>query len=65
MELLEVVTTYIQKQDTVLRDSIPLIQRLSCTLRYLATVSSFEELKFATAIALQISGVLVKVSSVH
>lgn len=36
-----------------MRSAIPANQRLSTTLRYLATGQSFEDLKFTTAIAPQ------------
>lgn len=38
-ELLEKVTPLIKKEDTHLRESIPAAERLSLTLRYLATGS--------------------------
>ncbi|CAI6358397.1 unnamed protein product [Macrosiphum euphorbiae] len=53
MELLEKVEPYIKKKDTNMRSAIPANQRLSTTLRYLATGQSFEDLKFTTAIAPQ------------
>lgn len=40
-------------ENTHLREAIPPSQRLSCSLRFLATGASFEELKFITAIAPQ------------
>lgn len=40
--LLDKVSPFIQKQDTVMRQCIPPIQRLSITLRYLATGESSE-----------------------
>ncbi|XP_068135972.1 uncharacterized protein [Hyperolius riggenbachi] len=57
--LLQKVTPLIQKQDTCMRKSISAEQRLVATLRYLATGSSLEELKFMTAISPQALGVLI------
>jgi len=51
LKLLELVTPYIQKQYTNMREPISPAQRLPCTLQYLATGVNFEELKFITAIA--------------
>lgn len=58
-ELLNLVTPIIQKEDTQMRKSISPQQRLSVTLRYLATGNSFEDLKFSTAISAQSIGVIV------
>lgn len=52
-ELLKLVTPLIQKKNTVMRDAIPPFQRLSVTLRYLATGNSLEDLKFHSAISPQ------------
>ncbi|XP_018378013.1 PREDICTED: uncharacterized protein LOC108770793 [Trachymyrmex cornetzi] len=48
--LLDKVSPYIQKQDTVMRKCIPPIQRLSLTLRFLATGESFRNMEFATRV---------------
>ncbi|XP_018307859.1 putative nuclease HARBI1 isoform X2 [Mycetomoellerius zeteki] len=48
--LLDKVSLYIQKQDTVMRKCIPSIQRLSLTLRFLATGESFRSMEFATRV---------------
>jgi len=58
-KLLELVTPYIQKQYTNMREPISPAQRLSCTLRYLAIGVKFEELKFITAIAPQTLGKII------
>ena len=42
-----------------MRDAIPLSQRLSITLRYLATGNTFEDLKFISAISPQLIGIIV------
>lgn len=42
-----------------MRDAIPPIQRLSITLRYLATGNTFEDLKFTSAISPQSIGAIV------
>ena len=51
-ELLGLVTPFIQKEDTIMRQSISPMERLSLTLRYLATGNTYENLKFTTAISL-------------
>lgn len=45
-ELLDMVRPLIQKEDTIMREAIPASERLSITLRFLATGNSFEDLKF-------------------
>lgn len=44
--LLALVTPYIQKQDTVMRESISAGERLVLTLRFLATGESFRSLQY-------------------
>ena len=64
MDLLEMTTPLIQKMDTKLRDSISASERLSSTLRFLATGQTFEELKFTTAISPQsLSGIIMETCS--
>ena len=46
-ELLDMVRPLIQKEDTIMREAIPPNERLSITLRFLATGNSFEDLKHA------------------
>lgn len=46
--LLSLVTPYIQKQDTVLRQSVSAKQRLVVTLRFLATGNSYQDLRYST-----------------
>ena len=58
-ELLELVGPHIIKQDTVMRNAIPPADRLSLTLRFLATGDTFEDLKFMTAISPQAIGLIV------
>ncbi|CAH1990330.1 unnamed protein product [Acanthoscelides obtectus] len=58
-ELLALVTPYIQKKDTILREAISPKQRLFATLRYLASGLTFEGLKFETAIAAQTLGHII------
>lgn len=58
-ELLALVTPEIGKRNTIMRDAIPASQRLSITLRYLATGNSFEDLKFLTAVSPQSIGHIV------
>ncbi|XP_018402556.1 PREDICTED: uncharacterized protein LOC108779604, partial [Cyphomyrmex costatus] len=50
-EILLLVTPYIEKQDTLMRDAISPRMRLSATLRYLATGNSFQDLAYSTRIA--------------
>lgn len=49
--LLELFRPQIEKKDTVMRKSIPAAQRLSATLRFLASGVDFEDLKFVFFIA--------------
>lgn len=50
-ELLLLVTPYIKKKDTVMREAIQPWMRLSATLRFLASGNSFQDLSFSTRIA--------------
>jgi type VI protein secretion system component VasK len=54
--LLTMVTPLIEKKDTNMRKSISAHERLSATLRYLATGRSFQDLKFSTFISPQSLG---------
>lgn len=58
-ELLELVGPLISKQDTVMRAAISASERLSITLRYLATGNTFEDLKFISAISPQAIGCII------
>ncbi|XP_018398079.1 PREDICTED: uncharacterized protein LOC108776068 [Cyphomyrmex costatus] len=49
-EILLLVTPYIEKQDTLIRDAISPRMKLSATLRYLATGNSFQDLAYSTRI---------------
>lgn len=49
--LLDLVFPIISKQNTKMRESISAEERLTTTLRYLATGRSFEDLKFSTGIS--------------
>ncbi|XP_061717342.1 putative nuclease HARBI1 [Cydia pomonella] len=51
--LLDLVTPRIMKQDTVMRSAISPHERLTATLRFLATGRSYEDLKFSTIISPQ------------
>lgn len=57
--LLDLVTPYIKKKDTVMREAITPKARLAVTLRFLATGNSFEDLKFSSAISPQSIGEIV------
>ncbi|XP_039962355.1 putative nuclease HARBI1 [Bactrocera tryoni] len=50
-DLLALITPLIEKQDTIMRDAISPNERLSVTLRFLATGESYESLKFPSRIA--------------
>lgn len=50
LELLHLVTPFIEKKDTHLRKSISCHERLTATLRYLATGRNYEDLKYTTII---------------
>ncbi|KAL4705475.1 hypothetical protein ACJJTC_017335 [Scirpophaga incertulas] len=49
--LLHLVTPYIQKQDTLFRDSVSAEQRLVVTLRFLATGNAYHDLKYSSLIS--------------
>lgn len=57
--LLELVRRKITQQDTQLRAAINAEERLTVTLRYLATGNSYEDLKFSTAISPQAIGKII------
>jgi hypothetical protein len=59
LEVLHMVTPLIQKETTVMREAVSTTERLSTTLRFLATGQSFEDLKFSTSIAPQTIGNIV------
>ncbi|VVC25995.1 Hypothetical protein CINCED_3A007474 [Cinara cedri] len=59
--LLKLVTSNIQKQNTIMMEAISVNERLSITLRYLATGNTFEDLTFLSAILPQsISNIVQK-----
>jgi hypothetical protein len=51
LNLLSLVTPLIQKQDTIMREAITPNERLTATLRFLATGRSYEDLKYSTIIS--------------
>lgn len=53
LKLLSLVAPFIQKKDTIMRTAISPHERLSATLRFLATGRTYEDLKFSTAISPQ------------
>lgn len=59
LELLTLVTPLIKKQDTPMRQSISPHERLTATLRFLATGRSYEDLKFSVAISPQALGQII------
>lgn len=58
-DLLRRLEPYLNKQDTVMRNSIPPNERLVATLRFLATGRSYEDLKFSTGISPQALGYII------
>lgn len=58
-ELLTLVSPHIQKRDTVMRTAIAPHERLTATLRFLATGRSYECLKYSTAISPQALGRII------
>ncbi|PIO29475.1 hypothetical protein AB205_0063670 [Aquarana catesbeiana] len=57
--LLALLTPYISRQDTCMRQAITPEQRLVATLRYLATGRSLQDLKFSTGISPQTLGIII------
>lgn len=57
--VLQAVTPFIIKKDTLMRESISPEQRLIATLRYLATGRSLQDLKFSTGISPQSLGKII------
>ena len=57
--LLTMVGPLIEKQDTVMRKAITPHERLTATLRFLATGRSLEDLKFSTCISPQALGRII------
>ncbi|XP_008181021.1 uncharacterized protein LOC103308774 [Acyrthosiphon pisum] len=58
-ELLDLVRPLIEKQNTIMRESISAEERLVATLRFLATGRSYEDLKFSCAISAQALGKII------
>ena len=58
-ELLQMITPIIERQNTVMRISISPHERLSCTLRFLATGRSYRDLRFTAAISHQALSVII------
>jgi hypothetical protein len=59
MELLNLVTPIIKKEDTVMRKAISSHERLSVTLRYLAAGRNYEDLIFSVSISAQALGKII------
>lgn len=59
LELLNLVTPLIKKEDTHLREAISPHERLTATLRYIATGRSYEDLKYSTVISPQLLGKII------
>lgn len=58
-ERLSRITPPIQKKNTIMRDAITPSERLSATLRFLASGQSYEDLKLLTHISVQCLGKLI------
>jgi hypothetical protein len=50
-KLLELVTPFLLRKDTNMRQCLPVKERLAVTLRYLATGRNFEDLKFSAVMS--------------
>lgn len=59
LKLLSLVTPLIQKEDTVMRKAISAHERLTVTLRFLATGRTYECLKFSAIISPQALGRII------
>lgn len=59
LELLKMVEPLIRKEDTRFRESISPFERLSATMRFLATGMTYEELKYPTTISAQSLGHII------
>ena len=59
LELLNVLSPFIEKEDTILRKSISAHELLTATLRFLATGCSYEDLNFSTMISPQALGQII------
>ena len=59
LELLFLVIPIVKKQDTIIRTAITSHERFTCTLRYLATGRSYEDLKFSCLISPQARGKII------
>ncbi|PIO16536.1 hypothetical protein AB205_0079210, partial [Aquarana catesbeiana] len=57
--LLALLSPYISRQDTCMRQAITPEQRLVATLQYLATGRSLQDLKFSTGISPQALGIII------
>ncbi|KAK9880416.1 hypothetical protein WA026_010294, partial [Henosepilachna vigintioctopunctata] len=63
-DFLDKVRPFIEKKDTIMRSGITANERLSATLRFLASGQSFEDLKFLTPFSPQSHGTIIIVSIV-
>ncbi|XP_026482640.1 uncharacterized protein LOC113390281 [Ctenocephalides felis] len=59
LKLLKMVSPLIRRQDTIMRKAISPHERLTATLRFLATGRSYEDLRFTTIISPQALGVII------
>ena len=59
INLLDLVKPFIQRRNTVFRESVSAEERLIVTLRYLATGRSYEDMKFSAAISPQLLSAII------
>ena len=59
LELLNVLSPFIEKEDTILRKLIIAHERLTATLRFLARGCSYDDLKFSTRVSPQALGQII------
>lgn len=60
LDLLSRVSPFLKKEDTVMRTAITPHERLTATLRYLATGRSLEDLKYSTIVSPQALGNIIE-----
>jgi len=58
-ELLNLVRPYIEKKNTVMRESISAEEQLVATLRFLSTGRSYEDLKYSCVVSAQALGKII------
>ncbi|XP_069802787.1 putative nuclease HARBI1 [Dendropsophus ebraccatus] len=59
VQLVEIVSPFMAKKDTVMRAAIPADQHLSATLRFLATGRALQDLRFSTGISASLLSAII------